>query len=108
MGLHTAAVRRLTGDEHLNHEFATTWSTYDLDDRTHALLGYASKLTESPSFVGEDDYAKLRQAGWDEHDIWQITALVSFFNFSGRMEAASGLPPDEIPETAKFAEARVG
>jgi len=77
-----------------------------LDDKTHALLGYASKLTESPSFVGEDDIEKLKQAGWGESDIWEITALVSFFNFSGRMEAASGLPPDVIPEKAKFAEAR--
>ncbi len=34
------------------------------------------------------------------------TALISFFNFSGRLEAASGLPPDRIPEGAKFAEAR--
>jgi hypothetical protein len=37
--------------------------------------------------------------------IWEITALTSFFNFTGRLEAASGLPPDEIPEGARFAEA---
>jgi len=48
----------------------------------------------------------LREAGWNEREIWEITALVSFFNFSGRLEAASGLPPDEIPENAQFAEAR--
>ncbi len=38
--------------------------------------------------------------------IWEITALVSFFNFTGRLEAASGLPPDQIPAGAKLAEAR--
>ena len=70
------------------------------------MLGYASKLTESPSFVGQDDIRSLRESGWNERDIWEITALASFFNFSGRMEAASGLPPDEIPESAVFAEAR--
>ena len=70
------------------------------------MLGYASKLTESPSFVGEDDIEQLRESGWSEEAIWQITALASFFNFSGRMEAASGLPPDEIPEQASFAEAK--
>jgi len=70
------------------------------------MLGYASKLTESPSFVGEDDIEQLRASGWSEEAIWQITALASFFNFSGRMEAASGLPPDEIPEQASFAEAK--
>jgi alkylhydroperoxidase family enzyme len=77
-----------------------------MDSRTRAMLGYASKLTESPSFVGEDDIEKLRESGWSEEAIWQITALASFFNFSGRMEAASGLPPDEIPEQASFAEAK--
>jgi alkylhydroperoxidase family enzyme len=56
--------------------------------------------------VGEDDIEMLRETGWNERAIWEITALASFFNFSGRMEAASGLPPDEIPENAAFAEAR--
>jgi uncharacterized peroxidase-related enzyme len=104
--LHTAAVRRLTGDEHLSQEFATTWPEYKLDEQTRALLRYASKLTETPSFVDSDDMATLRAAGWSERAIWEITALTSFFNFSGRLEAASGLPPDQIPEGASFAEAR--
>lgn len=102
-----AAVRRLTGDEHLDHEFATTWSTYDLDTKTRALLAYASKLTETPSVVGADDIQKLTDAGWDQKAIWEATALISFFNFSGRLEAASGLPQDQIPEGAKIAEAKV-
>jgi alkylhydroperoxidase family enzyme len=75
-----------------------------LDAKTRAVLSYAGKLTETPSFVGQEDTDKLKQAGWGEGDIWEITALISFFNFSGRLEAASGLPPDEIPEGAKFAE----
>jgi uncharacterized peroxidase-related enzyme len=103
-----AAVRRLTGDEHLNHEFATTWPTYELDPATRALLGFASKLTETPNLVGEEDTARLANAGWTEAAIWEITALVSFFNFSGRLEAASGLPQDQIPEQARLAEARDG
>ena len=102
-----AAVRRLTGDEHLGHEFATTWPEYDLDPETRALLRYASKLTETPSLVAEEDIAALKDSGWDYRAIWEITALTSFFNFSGRLEAATGLPPDQIPEDAKLAEAPV-
>ena len=56
--------------------------------------------------VADDDIVTLRDAGWSGREIWEITALVSFFNFSGRMEAASGLPPDEIPDDARLAEAR--
>ena len=76
-----------------------------MDDQTRALLRYASKLTETPSLVDEDDIGLLRECGWNEQAIWEITALTSFFNFSGRLEAASGLPPDEIPEGARIAEA---
>lgn len=46
----------------------------------------------------------MKAAGWDDEAIYEATALISFFNFSGRMEAASGLPMDEIPMEATFAE----
>ena len=36
----------------------------------------------------------------------EATALVGLFNFTGRLEAASGLPPDQIPARARFAEGR--
>jgi alkylhydroperoxidase family enzyme len=87
-------LRRLTGLEHLDHEFATTWPLYDLDPKTRALLEYTKKLTETPGAVGDADFDALREAGWDERAIYQATALISFFNFSGRLEAASGLPMD--------------
>ena len=73
---------------------------------TKSLLAYASKLTETPSLVNEEDTGRLAKAGWSEKAIWEMTALISFFNFSGRLEAASGLPQDKIPEGAKFAEAQ--
>jgi len=79
-----------------------------MDDRTRALLRFASKLTESPSLVDEEDTGKLKDAGWSDQAIWEISALTAFFNYTGRMEAASGLPPDQIPDGAKLAEAHVG
>ena len=99
-------MRRLTGSEHLSLEFATEWPTYNLDEKTRTLLAYAAKLTETPSLVEDADIDALRGAGWDEHGIWQATALISFFNCTGRMEAAAGLPPDQVPLSAKLAEAK--
>jgi uncharacterized peroxidase-related enzyme len=100
-------VRRLTGDEHLTSEFATTWRTYDLDDKTRSLLTLAEKLTKSPGQVADEDFDALRDVGWSEDAIYEATALVAFFNFSGRLEAASGLPPDEVPAEAVTPEARM-
>jgi alkylhydroperoxidase family enzyme len=97
-----ARIRSLKADEdaHLNAEFATTWPTYDVDPATRALLAYAKKLTESPALIEDGAIEALREAGWDEQGIYEATALVAFFNFSGRMEAASGLPMDDIPPEA--------
>ena len=103
--MHSAAVRRLTGNEHLGVEFATEWPLYDLDEKTRALLAYAAKLTDTPGMVADADIEALRAAGWDDRGIWQATALVSSFNFTGRLEAAAGLPPDEVPATARLKEA---
>ena len=75
------------------------------DDKTRALLTYAKKLTQQPNMIEDSDVEAMRAADWDERGIYEATALISFFNFSGRMEAASGLPPDEFPKQAKFAEA---
>ena len=97
-------MRRLTNNEHLSAEFATTWPQYDLDEKTRALLSYTKQLTEEPSMVEDSDIEALRAAGWDERGIYEATALISLFNFSGRMEAASGLPMDHIPEGARLPE----
>ena len=70
------------------------------------MLSYAARLTEAPSLVDAAAVDSLREAGWGDQAVWEITALVSYFNFTGRMEAASGLPPDEIPTEARFAEGK--
>lgn len=66
----------------------------------------ATKLTEAPSQIEDADIEALRAAGWSERGIWEATALTAFFNFSGRLEAASGLPRDEVPSDARLKEAK--
>lgn len=57
--------------------------------------------------IDDGDIDALRESGWSEDAIYEASALISFFNFSGRMEAASGLPPDEVPADAHPPEARL-
>jgi alkylhydroperoxidase family enzyme len=83
-------------------EFATLWPTYVLDAKTRALLAYAQKLTETPSQLSESDFEALRTVGWNEQAIFEATALIALFNMSGRLEAASGLPLDQVPATARW------
>src|ERR687889_425662 len=67
-----------------------------------AVPGITKILAQDPNIE------ELRSAGWDEQGIYEATALISLFNFTGRMEAASGLPMDRIPEGAQFPEATTG
>jgi hypothetical protein len=71
-------------------------------------LAYAKKLTQEPSMVEDSDIEELRSAGWEEQAIYEATALISYFNCTGRMEAASGLPMDRIPQVAPFLKATPG
>jgi len=91
----------------LNAEFAVRWPEYDLDPKTRTLLTYARKLTAQSHLIDDPDIDAMRDAGWDDTGIYEATALISLFNFSGRMEAASGLPQDELPQDAQFPEAFV-
>jgi hypothetical protein len=72
-------------------------------------MPYSSTPRSSPrrrTQIADGDVEALRTARWDEDGIYDATALISFFNFSGRLEAASGLPPDEVPADATPPEAR--
>jgi len=88
-------VRRLLGTEHRDSEFATTGREYDLDPKTRALLEYAETLTVEPAAIDDSHIDELTAAGWDDAGIRELTRLIAFYNFTGRLEAASGLPRDE-------------
>ena len=105
LGAHAEAVRRLTHDSSFSPDFVHTWPTYDLNPKTRALLAYATRLTETPGRIHDADIDELRAAGWDEQAIYEGTALIAFYNMSGRMEAAAGLTPDQIPADVVFPEA---
>jgi alkylhydroperoxidase family enzyme len=55
--------------------------------------------------MDDSDVDALRSAGWDDAGVYEATAIVSLYNMTGRMEAASGLPEDRIPDHIGFPEA---
>jgi hypothetical protein len=55
--------------------------------------------------IGDAEIERLKESGWDDRAVYEATVLISFFNMTGRIEAVSGLPPDEIPDNSNMAEA---
>lgn len=92
---HGAAVRQLSGDPALGEQMVMNFRAADLDARQTAMLEFADKLTRTPHAMVEDDRQELRDAGFSDHDIWDISSVVAFFNMSNRMASAVDMRPND-------------
>jgi uncharacterized peroxidase-related enzyme len=99
---HGAAVRQYSGSPLLGEQMVMNYRAARLNKRRRAMLDFAVKLTSSPANVEEADRERLRRAGFGERDIWDIAAVVGFFNMSNRVAAAT----DMRPNTQYHAQAR--
>ena len=58
------------------------------------MLDYVVKLTEDATQVSPEDHTKLREAGFDDAGILQITLIASWFNYINRVADALGVGRD--------------
>lgn len=52
------------------------------------------KVSARAQEVGDADFATLRDHGFDEDDIWDITAIAAFFGLSNRLANVSNMRPN--------------
>jgi uncharacterized peroxidase-related enzyme len=91
---HSAALRKLTKDPPLADQIASDHAQADISDRMKRALDYALKLTRSPDTMAEADVQRLRDAGWTDEDVMDITEVTALFNFSNRMASGLGWQPN--------------
>jgi len=99
---HGAAVRQLSGDPVLGELMVMNYRAARLSKRHRVMLDFAVKLTAEQWKVEDEDRAELREAGFSERDIWDISAVAAFFNMTNRVASAT----DMRPNTAYHAQAR--
>jgi len=92
---HGAAVRQRAGDARFGDIIAQNWRATNLDARQTAMLTFAVKLTERPDMMDEADRQALRDAGFNDRDIWDIAAVAAFYNMSNRLAAATEMRPND-------------
>ncbi|WP_319775776.1 peroxidase-related enzyme [Breoghania sp.] len=92
---HGAAVREYSGDPVLGELMVMNYRVADLSPRQRAMLDFAVKLTERPHEMMEDDRQHLRDAGFSDRDIWDISTIAGFFNMSNRVAAATDMRPND-------------
>jgi uncharacterized peroxidase-related enzyme len=91
---HGAAVRELSGDPQLGEMMAMNYRVAELSARQRSLLDFAWKLTETPHLIGDSDRKGLFDAGFSEEDVFDICAVVGFFNMSNRVAAGTDMMPN--------------
>ena len=93
---HGAAIRQYSGNPLLGEQIVMNYRVARLNRRQRAMLDFAVKLTVQPGNVEELDRERLRRAGFSDRDIWDISAVVGFFNMSNRMASASDMRPNVV------------
>jgi uncharacterized peroxidase-related enzyme len=58
----------------------------DITPRQRAMLDFALKVCTASHTVDDADFAALHAHGFDDEDIWDITAITAFFGLSNRIE----------------------
>jgi uncharacterized peroxidase-related enzyme len=55
------------------------------------MVDYVVKLTKDATQCSPEDHARLREAGFDDQGILQITLIASWFNYINRVADALGV-----------------
>ena len=93
---HGAAVRQYSGNPLLGEQMVMNYRVARISKRQRAMLDFAVKLTAQPANVEEADRERLRRAGFSDRDIWDVAAVVGFFNMSNRVASATDMRPNTI------------
>ena len=91
---HGSAVRELSNDPQLGERIAANFRSAELPKKQEELLNFAKKLTRDPSEIGKNDRKKLRDVGYTDRDIWDISAIVGLFNMTNRLASATEMEPN--------------
>lgn len=81
----------MTLDESLVEAIKTDWRAAPLDARERAMLAFVDKLTRAPGAVTRDDHRALRDEGFDDAGILQVTLIASMFNYFNRVADGVGV-----------------
>ena len=91
---HGAILRVRAKDPLVADHLAIDHRKADLPPRQVAMLDFAVKVAQRSEDVGDDDIDRLKSHGFDDEDIWDITAITGFFGLSNRMANVTALRPN--------------
>ena len=91
---HGAAVRKLSSDPELGEMMAFNYRVAELPERQRAMLDFAVQLTDRPHTVTEADRQRLRDLGLSDEDLFDLSEVAAFFNYTNRVAHAVDMMPN--------------
>ena len=69
-----------------------------ISEQDRVMLDYVVQITKDATRISPKDHARLREVGFDDKGILQITLIASWFNYITRVADALGVGRDN-PDT---------
>lgn len=91
MESHAEFLRRVTLDEDFVRQLREDYKTAPITDAERAMCDYVVKLTKDATEITTEDHRGLRESGFDDTAILQITLIASWFNYINRVADALGV-----------------
>jgi len=92
---HGAILRIRAKNPLVADQVAVNYRKADITDRQKAMLDFAMKVSGSAEAVTDADIAALKQHGFQDDDVWDITAIAAFFALSNRMANVTNMRPND-------------
>ena len=81
----------MTLDEAFVKALVEDYEHAPLSPADRVMLDYVGVLTNDATRVTPDDHRRLREAGFDDRGILQVTLLAAWFNYINRVADALGV-----------------
>jgi uncharacterized peroxidase-related enzyme len=92
---HGAILRIRAKNPLVADQIAINYRKADITDRQKAMLDFAMKVSLSAETVTDTDIAGLKRHGFQDDDVWDITAIAAFFALSNRMANVANMRPND-------------
>ncbi len=91
MESHAEFLRRVTLDDSLVQALKQDHRTAPVSAAEHVMLDYIDQMTRDAVQLGREDIARLREVGFDDTAILQMTLIGAWFNYVNRVADALGV-----------------
>lgn len=92
---HSDTLRGLTGDPVWVDKLTYNYHTANLTPKQRALCDYAYFVTAYPREIYTDQVDKLREVGFNDHEILEAAFVVGFFNYTNRWTSTIAAIPND-------------